>query len=82
MLILFSSEVKMHNLSEKIANYKEGGFLFKTQTEYFGKSFWIVLICTFIHFINIFFIRLAGYDFPFSKSKNIDSSPGSIDFMY
>ncbi|XP_040205096.1 clarin-1 [Rana temporaria] len=82
VLILFSSEVKLHNLSEKIANYKEGGFLFKTQTEYFGKSFWIVLICTLIHFFNMFLIRLAGYDFPFSKSKEMDSGPGAIDFMY
>ncbi|XP_069829998.1 clarin-1 isoform X2 [Dendropsophus ebraccatus] len=82
VLILFSSEVKMHNLSEKIANYKEGGFLFKTQTEHFERSFWIVLVCTLVHFSNIFLIRLAGFDFPFSKSKELDTSSGAIDLMY
>ncbi|XP_073435238.1 clarin-1 [Dendrobates tinctorius] len=82
VLILFSSEVKMHNLSEKIANYKGDGFLFKTHTEYFEKSFWIVLVCTLIHFSNIFLIRLAGFDFPFSKSKDLDTSSGAIDLMY
>ncbi|KAM9317219.1 clarin-1 [Gastrophryne carolinensis] len=82
VLILFSSEVKMHHLSEKIANYKEGGFLFKTHTEQFGKSFWIILICTLVHFSNIFLIRLAGYEFPFTKSKDLDSSSGAIDLMY
>ncbi|XP_040286982.1 clarin-1 [Bufo bufo] len=82
VLILFSSEVKMHHLSEKIANYKEGGFLFKTQTEHFETSFWIVLVCTLVHFSNIFLIRLAGFDFPFSKSKELDASSGAIDLMY
>lgn len=82
VLILFSSEVKMHNLSEKIANYKEGGFLFKTHAEHFEKSFWIVLVCTLVHFSNIFLIRLAGFDFPFSKSKELDTSSGAIDLMY
>ncbi|XP_071995684.1 clarin-1 [Engystomops pustulosus] len=82
VLILFSSEVKMHNLSEKIANYKEGAFLFKTHTEHFGTSFWIVLVCTLIHFLNMLLIRLAGFDFPFSKSKELDTSSGAIDLMY
>ncbi|KAG9494208.1 clarin-1 [Eleutherodactylus coqui] len=82
VLILFSSEVKMHKLSEKIANYKEGGFLFKTQTEHFENSFWIVLVCTLVHFSNVFLIRLAGFDFPFSKSKELDTSSGAIDLMY
>ncbi|XP_075058068.1 clarin-1 [Mixophyes fleayi] len=82
VLILFSSEVRLHNLSEKIANYKEGGFVFKTQTEHFEKSFWIVLGCTLVHFSNVFLIRLAGFDFPFSKSKELDTSTGAIDLMY
>ncbi|XP_053316656.1 clarin-1 [Spea bombifrons] len=82
VLILFSSEVKMHNLTEKIANYKEGGFIFKTQSEHFENSFWIVLVCTLVHVLNIFLIRLAGFDFPFTKSKDLDTSSGAIDLMY
>ncbi|KAM3930463.1 clarin-1 [Leptodactylus fuscus] len=82
VLILFSSEVKIHNLSEKIANYKEGAFLFKTHSEHYETSFWIVLICTLLHFANMLLIRLAGFDFPFSKSKEHDTSSGAIDLMY
>ncbi|KAM8954250.1 clarin-1 [Pelodytes ibericus] len=82
VLILFSSEVKMHNLTEKIVNYKEAGFTFKTQIEHFEKSFWIVLGCTLVHIINIGLIRLAGFDFPFTKSKDLDASSGAIDIMY
>ncbi|XP_053564983.1 clarin-1 [Bombina bombina] len=82
VLILFASEVKMHNLSEKIANYKEGSFTFKTQEEHFTNSFWIILVCTLVHFSNVFLIRLAGFEFPFSKSKELDTSLGAIDLMY
>ncbi|MEE6501019.1 hypothetical protein FKM82_004034 [Ascaphus truei] len=81
-LVLFASEVKIHHLSEKIANYKEGGFIFKTQSEQFENSFWIVLACTLVHCSNFFLIRLAGFDFPFSKSKALDPSSGTIDLMY
>ncbi|XP_030072589.1 clarin-1 [Microcaecilia unicolor] len=81
VLILFSSEVKIHHLSEKIANYKEGGFMFQSHSEQFGKSFWIIFVCTLVHLLNIFLIRLAGFQFPFSKSKDSETS-GTIDLMY
>ncbi|ETE63743.1 Clarin-1, partial [Ophiophagus hannah] len=79
ILILFSSEVKIHHLSEKIANYKEGSFIFKTHSEQFAKSFWIILVCSLVHFMNILLIRLAGFEFPFSKSKNSEAPNGAMD---
>ncbi|XP_032081819.1 clarin-1 [Thamnophis elegans] len=82
ILILFSSEVKIHHLSEKIANYKEGSFIFKTHSEQFAKSFWIILVCSLVHFMNILLIRLAGFAFPFSKSKNSEAPNGAMDIMY
>ncbi|KAG8445288.1 hypothetical protein GDO86_010175 [Hymenochirus boettgeri] len=82
ILILFSSEVKMHSLSEKIANYKEGAFTFKTHTEHFQTSYWIILFCTAVHVFNVFLIRFAGFHFPFSKSKELDTTTGAIDLMY
>ncbi|GCB80306.1 hypothetical protein scyTo_0017138 [Scyliorhinus torazame] len=81
-MILFTSEVKIHHLSEKIANYKEANFVFKTHTEIFGYSFWLLFVCTMMHCINILLIRLAGIQFPFSKSKNTDSGDGGVDLMY
>uniref|UniRef100_A0A8C5RG07 Clarin 1 n=1 Tax=Laticauda laticaudata TaxID=8630 RepID=A0A8C5RG07_LATLA len=82
ILILFSSEVKIHHLSEKIANYKEGSFIFKIHSEQFAKSFWIILVCSLVHFMNILLIRLAGFEFPFSKSKNSEAPNGAMDLMY
>uniref|UniRef100_A0ABM5G3F6 Clarin-1 isoform X2 n=1 Tax=Pogona vitticeps TaxID=103695 RepID=A0ABM5G3F6_9SAUR len=82
IMILFSSEVKIHHLSEKIANYKEGGFIFKTHSEQFANSFWIILVCSLVHFLNILLIRLAGFAFPFSKSKDSETANGAVDLMY
>ncbi|XP_041037113.1 clarin-1 [Carcharodon carcharias] len=82
VMILFTSEVKIHRLSEKIANYKEANFVFKTHTEIFGFSYWLLFVCTMMHCINILLIRLAGIQFPFSKSKNTDSGDGGADLMY
>lgn len=81
-MILFSSEVKIHHLSEKIANYKEGSFVFKTHSEQFANSFWIILACSFVHFLNILLIRLAGFEFPFSMSKDSETANGGVDLMY
>ncbi|XP_051874412.1 clarin-1 isoform X1 [Pristis pectinata] len=82
VMILFTSEVKIHHLSEKIANYKEESFVFETYTEMFGYSFWLVFACTMIHCSNILLIRLIGIQFPFSKSKSTNSSDGGVDLMY
>ncbi|XP_048363059.1 clarin-1 [Sphaerodactylus townsendi] len=82
IMILFSSEVKIHHLSEKIANYKEGTFIYKTHREQFADSFWIILVCSLVHFLNILLIRLAGFEFPFSKSKDSETANGAVDLMY
>ncbi|XP_067897658.1 clarin-1 [Heterodontus francisci] len=82
VMILFTSEVKIHRLSEKIANYKEANFVFKTYTEIFGYSFWLVFACAMMHCINILLIRLAGIQFPFSKSKSTALGDGGADLMY
>ncbi|XP_063195867.1 clarin-1 isoform X1 [Chroicocephalus ridibundus] len=82
IMILFSSEVKIHHLSEKIANFKEGSFTFKTHSEHFANSFWIILVCSLVHFLNALLIRFAGFEFPFSKSKDSGPITGAADLMY
>ncbi|KAM6122203.1 clarin-1 [Pterocles gutturalis] len=82
IMILFSSEVKIHHLSEKIANFKEGSFIFKTHSEQFANSFWIILVCSLVHFLNALLIRFAGFEFPFSKSKDSGTTTGAVDLMY
>ncbi|XP_067394656.1 clarin-1 isoform X2 [Emydura macquarii macquarii] len=82
VMILFSSEVKIHHLSEKIANYEEGSFIFKTHSEQFENSFWIILACSLVYFLNVLLIRLAGFEFPFSKTKDSQPATGAVDLMY
>ncbi|XP_041126495.1 clarin-1 [Polyodon spathula] len=82
VMMLFASEVKLHRLSEKIANYKEGNFVYKTHSEEFDRSFWIILFCFTVHFLNILLIRIAGIQFPFQESKESDTSTGAADLMY
>ncbi|NXP36986.1 CLRN1 protein, partial [Leiothrix lutea] len=82
IMILFSSEVKIHHLSEKIANFKEGTFTFKTHSEQFADSFWTILVCSLVHFLNALLIRFAGFEFPFSKSKDSGTITGAVDLMY
>ncbi|XP_027503317.1 clarin-1 isoform X1 [Corapipo altera] len=82
IMILFSSEVKIHHLSEKIANFKEGTFTFKTHSEQFANSFWTILVCSLVHFLNALLIRFAGFEFPFSKSKDSGRITGAVDLMY
>ncbi|XP_042676895.1 clarin-1 [Centrocercus urophasianus] len=82
IMILFSCEVKIHHLSEKIANFKEKSFTFKTHSERFADSFWIILACSLVHFLNTLLIRLAGFEFPFSKPKDSGTATGAADLMY
>ena len=82
VMILFASEVKIHHLSEKIANYKEGTYTYKTQSEKYTTSFWVVFICFFVHFLNGLLIRLAGFQFPFAKSKDTETTNVVSDLMY
>ncbi|XP_049723811.1 clarin-1 isoform X1 [Elephas maximus indicus] len=82
VMILFASEVKIHHLSEKIANYKEGTYAYKTQSEKYTISFWVVFICFFVHVLNGLLIRLAGFQFPFAKSKETETTNVAADLMY
>nr|XP_012292578.1 clarin-1 isoform X1 [Aotus nancymaae] len=82
VMILFASEVKIHHLSEKIANYKEETYVYKTQSEKYAISFWVIFICFFVHFLNGLLIRLAGFQFPFAKSKDSETTNVAADLMY
>ncbi|KAK3531078.1 hypothetical protein QTP70_010376 [Hemibagrus guttatus] len=82
ILILYASEVKLHRLSEKIANYKESTFVYKTYSVAFDRSFWLIFIVFLVHGLNILLIRLAGIQFPFQEAKESDANTGAADLMY
>ncbi|XP_007236834.1 clarin-1 isoform X2 [Astyanax mexicanus] len=82
VLILYAAEVKLHRLSEIIANYKEGNFVYKTSSEKFDRSFWFIFLVFLIHCLNILLIRLSGVQFPFQGAKESDATTGAADLMY
>ncbi|KAL6471279.1 hypothetical protein MHYP_G00199290 [Metynnis hypsauchen] len=82
VLILYAAEVKLHRLSESIANYKEGSFVYKTRSEKFDRSFWLIFLVFLVHCLNILLIRLAGVQFPFQGAKESDATTGAADLMY
>ncbi|KTF83555.1 hypothetical protein cypCar_00037506 [Cyprinus carpio] len=82
ILILFSSEVKLHHLTEIIFNFNEASFVYKTQNERYDRSFWLIFLTFLMHGLNILLIRLAGIQFPFQEAKESDASTGAADLMY
>ncbi|KAG2462218.1 CLRN1 protein, partial [Polypterus senegalus] len=82
VMILFASEVKINHLSEKIANNNENGFLYKTHSEKYDKSFWIIVFCFFASLLNILLIRVAGIQFPFQEAKASEARTGAADLLY
>uniref|UniRef100_UPI001CD87E34 clarin-1 n=1 Tax=Solea senegalensis TaxID=28829 RepID=UPI001CD87E34 len=82
VMILFSSEVKLHRLSESIANFNEVNFMFQTHTERYDRCFWLFLIIFLLQALNILLIRLTGIHFPFRENKEAELSGGAIDLLY
>ncbi|XP_051535765.1 clarin-1 [Myxocyprinus asiaticus] len=82
VLILFTSEVKVHHLTEIISNFNEGSFIYKTQSEQFDRSFWLIFLTFLVHGLNILLIRLTGIQFPFQEAKESDATTGAADLMY
>lgn len=82
VMILFASEVKLHHLSERIANFNELNFVFQTHLEHYDRSFWLFLLIFLLHGLNILMIRLAGVQFPFQVRKEAELSGGAADLMY
>uniref|UniRef100_A0A3Q2D0B4 Clarin 1 n=1 Tax=Cyprinodon variegatus TaxID=28743 RepID=A0A3Q2D0B4_CYPVA len=82
VLILFASEVKIHRLSELIANFKEENFVFQTYSESYDSCFWVFFIILVLHGLNLVLIRLTGIQFPFQGKKDVELSVGAADLMY
>ncbi|XP_056140077.1 clarin-1 [Lampris incognitus] len=82
VMVLFASEVKLRRLSDRIANFKETTFLFRTHTECYDSCFWLFFLIFFLHGLNILLIRLTGIQFPFREAKESDLNSGAADLMY
>uniref|UniRef100_A0A3Q3WT90 Uncharacterized protein n=1 Tax=Mola mola TaxID=94237 RepID=A0A3Q3WT90_MOLML len=82
VLALFASEVKLHHLSDRIANFDQVNFVFQAYEERYDRCFWLFLLVFLVHGLNVALIRLAGVQFPFRETKEADLSGGAADLMY
>ncbi|KAJ3590459.1 hypothetical protein NHX12_008410 [Muraenolepis orangiensis] len=81
VMILFAAEVKLQHLSSRIANFNEV-FVYRTHSESYDVSFWLILLVFFLHALNFLLIRLAGIDFPFREKESDQVTTGAADLMY
>eukprot|EP00066_Takifugu_rubripes_P010935 XP_003979186.1 PREDICTED: clarin-1-like [Takifugu rubripes] len=82
VLVLFAAEVKLHHLSDRIANFSEVNFTFEAYREQYDRCFWLFFLIFLIHGLNLGLIRLTGVQFHFHKPKELDPSGGAADLMY
>ncbi|XP_070826603.1 clarin-1 [Chaetodon trifascialis] len=82
VMVLFASEVKLHHLSDRIANFNEVNFVFQSYSEHYDRSFWLFFLIFLLHGLNVLLVRLAGIQFPFQETKESDLSGGAADLMY
>ncbi|XP_039899308.1 clarin-1 [Simochromis diagramma] len=82
VMVLFVSEVKLSRLSERIANFNEGNFIFQTYTERYDRCFWLFFLIFLLQGLNALLVRLAGIQFPFQQNKEVELSGGAADLMY
>ncbi|XP_008313722.1 clarin-1 isoform X1 [Cynoglossus semilaevis] len=82
VMILFASEVKLHRLSERIANFNEVTYTFQTHSERYDSCFWLLFLVFLLHGLNILLIRLTGIQFPFRENKESELNGGAVDLMY
>ncbi|XP_072318294.1 clarin-1 [Eucyclogobius newberryi] len=82
VLVLFSCEVKIRRVSERIANFNESTFVFQTHSERYERSYWLFLLVFFVQALDVLLIRLSGIQFPFHQEKPTDAQTGASDLMY
>lgn len=74
--------MKLHRLSDRIANFGEVSFVFQAYSERYDRCFWLFFLIFLVHGLNVLLIRLAGFQFPFQESKQTELSGGGADLMY
>lgn len=82
VLVLFSAEVKIRRASERIANFRETTFEFRTHSERYERCYWLFLLIFFIQALVLGLIRVSGIQLPFREAKPTDAQTGAADLMY
>lgn len=78
----FVSAVKLHRLTERIANFRENGFQFLILEEEYMPSFWLCVASATIHGLNVVIVALNAIHFPTLKTKTEEGNVTAEDIMY
>ncbi|XP_032079679.1 clarin-2 [Thamnophis elegans] len=78
----FVAAVKLHRLTERIANFRENGFQFLILEEEYMPSFWLCVASATIHGLNLVIIALSAIHFPTLKMKTEEANVTAEDIMY
>uniref|UniRef100_A0A8C3GI37 Clarin 2 n=1 Tax=Cairina moschata TaxID=8855 RepID=A0A8C3GI37_CAIMO len=78
----FMAAVKLHRLTERIANFRENAFQFVILEERFEDCFWLCVASATAHAVNLLLIAISGIHFPKIKTKTEEANVTAEDIMY
>uniref|UniRef100_A0A8D2ML07 Clarin 2 n=1 Tax=Zonotrichia albicollis TaxID=44394 RepID=A0A8D2ML07_ZONAL len=78
----FMAAVKLHHLTERIANFRENVFRFVILEERFEDCFWICVASATAHAVNLLLIAISEIHFPKIKTKTEEVNVTAEDIMY
>ncbi|XP_053113079.1 clarin-2 [Hemicordylus capensis] len=78
----FMAAVKWHNLTERIANFRENVFQFVVLGEQYEYSFWLCVASATIHGVNLLLVAISMIHFPTRKTKTEEVNVTAEDIMY
>ncbi|XP_066487681.1 clarin-2 [Tiliqua scincoides] len=78
----FMAAVKLHNLTERIANFRENIFRFVLLEEQYEYCFWLCVASAAIHGVNVLLAAISLIRFPSRKTKTEEANVTAEDIMY
>ncbi|KAJ6659418.1 hypothetical protein lerEdw1_019150 [Lerista edwardsae] len=78
----FMAAVKLHHLTERIANFRENIFRFVVLEEQYEYSFWLCVASAAIHGVNMLLVAISLIHFPSRKTKTEEANVTAEDIMY
>uniref|UniRef100_A0ACB8E6I7 Clarin-2 n=1 Tax=Sphaerodactylus townsendi TaxID=933632 RepID=A0ACB8E6I7_9SAUR len=78
----FTAAVKLHHLTERIANFRENIFHFVILEEQYEDSFWLCVASAAVHGANLLLVPVSWIRFPALKTKTEEANATAEDIMY
>uniref|UniRef100_G1L4L1 Clarin 2 n=1 Tax=Ailuropoda melanoleuca TaxID=9646 RepID=G1L4L1_AILME len=78
----FMAAVKFHNLTERIANFRERLFRFVVVEERYEESFWICVASASAHAANLVVVAISQIPLPEIKTKIEEATVTAEDILY